>query len=196
MNRYNVLITELTQPDQEPITYAQVKSQCRLDDDTERLFLEALITAARSYAEASLSRNLVQRDMQVTHYGHGWTTTAIFPQGLPQNNLQLPRGPVQSITSVVDANGNTVSNTTYQLRRIGNIDYCYLLQIPLFPVTIQYVSGYGEPSAVPMHIKAGMLMHVAHLYRNREAASNIEQIPVPYGLEAIYGIEGSGEYAV
>ncbi len=101
-----------SQPAAEPVTYAQAKLQCYLDDDTLQTLITSYITAARLHGESVTGRTWVQRNVQAQYYES-------------RQRYNLPRGPVQSITSVVDGTGATVNPSTYQLRRIGNTDYVF-----------------------------------------------------------------------
>src|SRR5579862_225427 len=123
-----------SQPAAEPVTYAQAKAQVRADDDSEQSLITSYIVAARLYGEQATGKTWVQRNVQAKFWEQ-------------KDRYNLPRGPVQSITSIVDGNGNTVSSSNYQLRKIGNTDYVYFTgntpNVDAGPVVITYVAGYG-----------------------------------------------------
>lgn len=172
---------ETTQPASEPVTYAEAKAQIHLDDDEEQTYVEGLIKVARRYAERVLSQCLVNRTVVATFYD---STTWVG----------LPRGPVPAanrITSVEDRDGNAV--TVYEVRRIGNQDGLYFSNAPSFPLTVTYTAGYGDADDVPEDTKHAMLMHIAHLFRKREAVTDKAEHHVAHGLEAIYGMTAAGD---
>jgi uncharacterized phiE125 gp8 family phage protein len=170
--RYNWQYT--SQPEEEPVSVDTAIAQVRADDETESSLITSYITAARLYAEGYMGKTLVQRNVQATfYYSH--------------QHLNLPRGPVQSITSIVDANDNTIDSGQYELRQDGNTYYVYFTgTVPNAPITVQYLAGYGEAADVPGDISLGILLHVATLYSNRESVSEKTLSQVPNGLECIY----------
>jgi uncharacterized phiE125 gp8 family phage protein len=167
--------TITTPPATEPVTYAQMKSHLHLDDDNDRDYIIGLISAAREYAENSIQRSLITRTITAKWYNNDPVV----------GKLILPRGPVQSITQVTNFNGVVASVGDYELRRDGANDYMFMIRTS-FPFTIVYQAGYGDATAVPPSIKTGIMMHVAHLFRTREAISDRPQNHVALGLSAIY----------
>ena len=60
-------------------------------------------------------------------------------------------------------------------------------------MTITYAAGYGPPSAVPQRFRTAILMHVAHLWRFREAGTERQRSPGSRtGLDCMYGLGGTG----
>jgi uncharacterized phiE125 gp8 family phage protein len=159
------------------LTFDQLSWHLRLDPDTaadpnEIDYVNDLIVAATDYAENSLSASLLTR-----------TVTATFFLG---DKIILPRGPVQSITTVTD-NGNTLSTTQFLWTRVGNTD---LMAVPngwQGPLVVVYQSGFGDdPTTVPGDIRQAIRVHVGTMYENRESVSDKTMVVVPHSLELFY----------
>lgn len=136
---------------------------------------------------------------------------ATFPGFLPTNTgiLQLPRPALQSVTSIkyLDASGSlvTLDPSAYVVNAgvPGRVSPAYgkiwptTLPMP-GAVTVRFVAGYGDASAVPAAVKAAVKMIVANLYRYREsyavgAGNNVAEIPD--GAAALLATEDWGGYA-
>lgn len=89
----------------EPVTLAEAKQWCKIELDIteENTLLTQLITAARKQLEGYLCISLVDK-----------TVTAVFRNEL--GNIELPYGPVKSITSVTDVDGNAPALWKYLCR--------------------------------------------------------------------------------
>lgn len=162
-----------TPPGVEPLDLATAKNHLRVDADitADDALITSFISATRQEAEEMLWASLVTQ-----------TWTATLP-GFPgwRDPVQLPRGPVQSVTSVtyLDPSGasQTLSNTLYRLDRRERSDWIGLTDRQFWPatadqpdaVTVVYIAGYGAATNVPFAICAAMLLRIGDLYRNREA---------------------------
>lgn len=98
--------------------------------------------------------------------------------------LELPRAPLQSVTSVKyissdgtettwDAGNYVVSTgSDYDPGRLAlayGVSWPSFTPYPLDPVRIRYVAGYGASGAsVPTNLRDAMLLLVGHWYANRE----------------------------
>ena len=162
-----------TPPTGEPLVLATVKNHLKVDTDltADDSLITSLITAARMEAEETLWASLLTQTWTATYRG--------FPSW--RDPLQLPRGPVSSVSSVtyLDPSGasQTLSNTLYTLDNRERSDWIGLNDRQFWPatarqssaVTVAYVAGYGNAAAVPFAICAAMLLRIGDLYRNREA---------------------------
>ena len=137
----------LTQaPAEEPLTLAEAKIDMRVDEDftDHDALIEALITAAREYAELICRRALITQKWQLTldqfpapnmnigsanWYGPQWGNTpgpltTLQIEGRSGSEIWLPVSPVQSIESVtyIDSLGalQTLANTEYKLDKISS----------------------------------------------------------------------------
>lgn len=174
----------ITEPVAEPITLAQAKLHCRLEnsftsDDT--LIESLLIPAARRYAENITRRAYVQRTLELT--------LPCFPDG---GVIELPFPPLISVTSVkyIDADGvlQTVAASDYQVdtyRKPGLLKPAYLESWPTITrsdfnaVQVRYEAGYspsGSPASdldyaanIPETLKCWMQVRVGTMYEHRES---------------------------
>jgi hypothetical protein len=81
--------------------------------------------------------------------------------------MRLPRGNVQSVTSITDTNGVVSDAGSYRLEW-----NTVVLTAPLYAAaTVEYVSGYGDDAeSVPDQIREGILEYAAMLYEDRLGA--------------------------
>lgn len=141
----------------------------------EQNYLLAKQAAAVDFAETIMGCSLLTR-----------TITAIFNQ---HDTLFLPRGPIQSITSVADANG-TISSSNYSIKGYGNAEELYITTGFKAPLTVVYQAGYGNSAAdIDPAITEAILSHVALLYESRESAGDRTRTPIPHSLEAFYRLK-------
>lgn len=173
------LVTGVTAP---PVTLAEAKQHCRVDQDDDDGHLSALITAAREYVETFTHRAVAPQtwDLKLDR----------FPCG---DVLTLPKPPVTAITSIsyVDTNGatQTWSATEYttefpsgQWAAPARITTAYGYFWPqtrdvINAVTVRFVCGYVT---CPESIKAAMKLLIGHWYMNREAVivgTIVQQVP-------------------
>jgi len=156
----------------EVITLAEAKAHLRIpggvtDDDA---YISSLITAAREYAEGYTKRSI-------------GTQTCVYTLDSFPSVIDLPRCPVQSVTSVeyIDEDGATQSVASFQTDLNGSVTAkvkpAYDASWPdtravLGAVTVTYQAGYGaagdSPDTVPLSIKQALLILVGSFYENRE----------------------------
>lgn len=164
-------------PDASPIDYASLVIWLRLDNNDERSLIEDLIDAAVEFAEQSMGTSLITR-----------TITAKYYEAEP---IYLPRGPVQSITSIQDKDGHDI--TDYDLQGFGRADYIKINSMSGgYPVTVEYEAGYGDDAAdVPADIRSALRAHVGTLYKYRESLADGTKPPisVPHQLEEFYRLK-------
>jgi uncharacterized phiE125 gp8 family phage protein len=191
----------------EPLTLDEVKAHLRLDvcepteapeeptegttEETteeptaEEVYLSALITAAREYCENVTGRALATQTIE------GYLDR--YPA-----KIELPRPPLQSVTSVkhTDSAGAEVvlvENVDYLVdtdRPIGRLMPPYgkgwpqFTPSPMNPVKIKYVAGY---ETAPASIKHAMLLLVGHWYENREAVMETQRVmgPIAFAVNAL-----------
>lgn len=182
-------ITTVTGPAAEPVILAEAKNWAKIDITDDDPLLAALITAAIESAEKYLKRSLISRTLKLSIDSpvYGWARN--LPEGtydLPVSALsgilpsviQLPAGPVQSVSSVVTYDLSDTSSTfdpsNYRIDSAsGRFTLKYnclwpsnLRQIAAAEIT--YIAGYGATSSsVPMPIKTAILMHVQTMYDSR-----------------------------
>lgn len=140
---------------------AEVKHSLRvLDDSDHDDEISSLIIAARRWCETYTGRALITQTWD-------WTTDQLC------NLQELPKPPLQSVTSItyVDTNGasQTHSSTLYTVdiaHQPGRIFPNYGQSWPSTrdiwnAITVRIVVGYGAaPSAVPEELRRAMILHV------------------------------------
>ena len=166
------------QPGTPLLTLDDVKEHLRLiDGQDDGDYIAALVAAATAHAEQAMACSLITR-----------AVTATFYSG---ENLYLPRGPVQSITSV-QVGGQTVSPSAYSTEQYGHSTLLRFnngtIQPLAAPATlvVTYQAGYGPTATdVPADIVAAVRCHVGLLYENRESAADRTVTPVPF-IDSFY----------
>lgn len=160
----------VTAPAQEPLTLAQAKEHLRVDIADDDVLIGSLIRATRELLESELGRAFITQTLDYA--------LDAFPKSGP---LLLPRGPIQSVTSVsyIDSAGATQvwgsSNYLVDLYssppRItpAHAKTWPTLQDRIAAVTVRFVAGYGlGPATVPGPIAHAMLLLIGHYYEHRE----------------------------
>lgn len=174
----------ITGPTVEPLTLAEAKTQCRVDDDltADDGLITTLIAAARQRAEGLTNRAFISQTWEKTldvFPGSGWC--AAWPS-VPMGATALPLAhpPILSVVSVkyVDTSGvlQTLDPASYVVddRLLpGWIVPAYGYAWPatrLEPnaVRVQFTAGYGtDATTVPDAVKAWMKIAVATMYQHR-----------------------------
>ncbi len=179
----------VSRPAVEPVTVSEAKAWLRIDGDSEDTLLNQLITAARTSAEQFIRGSIITQtrklalDLTASRFGdclgegvYDLPVSALYG-GLP-NSVELPAGPVQSVTSVktydLTNTESTYSADNYFVDTAGDrltLNYGAYWPTSLRPTAscaITYVTGYGNTSSdVPEPIKRAILIHVASLYEQR-----------------------------
>jgi hypothetical protein len=199
-------LTLVTGPASEPVTLAEAKAWARIDDDADDSVVTHLITAARMAAEEYLRRSLLSQSYRLTidltgdalgnFLGDGvydLPVTALYG-GMPRV-IELPKGPVQSITSVttydLSDTSSIFSSSNYHVDAPGErlvLNYGTIWPSNLRPIAacdILYVTGYGTAAtSVPAPIRQGILIHIASLYEQRGQCE--DAMDLPPGAKQLY----------
>jgi hypothetical protein len=182
-------LTLVTGPAAEPVILDEAKAWLRIDGTDSDAQIAALITASVQLCQEWLRRSLISQTWKLTldlapssldaFLGDGVYDMPVSALcgGLPQS-VELPKGPVQSITSVTTYDltdtSSTLAPTNYRVDSSG--DRMVLTYGASWPsnlrakaaAEINYVTGYGATStSVPQPIKTGILMQVARMYEQR-----------------------------
>lgn len=161
----------VTPPAVEPVTLADVKPQLRveLDDTSYDGILNPLITAAREWCEGYQNRAYITQTLELA-----------LDEWPCRDEIELPRPPLQSVTSITytDNDGNI---TTWPSSNYIIDDYSFVAQIVknksvCWPpvclsaangIKVQYVAGYGDyGSNVPYKIKQAIILLTSHWFEN------------------------------
>jgi uncharacterized phiE125 gp8 family phage protein len=176
----------------EPLTLQEVKAQLRVDldnTDEDQLYL-GLIKAVRIHAEKYLRMDLCQKTYDI--YFDGFKST-----------MQIETYPISSVTSIKyydnDDTLQTLDVADYRTDLVSEIARIEIVKMPATKdkynsVVIRAVCGYATQKAVPENIKSGMLLLIAHLDTNREAASEKTLTEIPFGVKALWDMERKFQY--
>jgi uncharacterized phiE125 gp8 family phage protein len=198
-------LRQIAPPSSELLTLAQAKAQSRVDFTDEDDYITGLTVAARAAIEEHLSRSLITQT---------WVLgIPCFPYG---DRILLPRGPVQSVTSLKYTDSALVEHTMTEGVDYLVDTYAELAEIVLpfgkvwptavlstkRPVVIQFDAGYGDDaSQVPAQIVLAGYHLTADWYENREAitisrtASAVVELPNAFkALLATYRLRYSGPF--
>lgn len=175
-------LRQITPPATEPLTVAEVGRYLRLTAAVQALdadYLSLLIAAVREDCEQQSERQLITATWQLT--------LDSFP--LNDGYLELPRPPLQSVTSIVytdtEGGSQTLDASLYGVdirREPGQIVPAYNedwaeTREQINAVTITYVAGYGDDgSDVPAKLRLLMQAAIAFLYDNRYGPEDVSKL--------------------
>ena len=177
----------VTAPATASLTLAEVKAQLRIDSDDEDTLLTNLIHAAEAHVDGlgDLGRAMItQTWAQYENQAPGW--------------VRLRMTPVQALATVeyYDADGTlqTATLADFELWRDGDFMLCKPKDGAQWPgadtrpdaIKISYTVGFGDASTdIPESIRQAMLMLIAHLYENRESATEAKLMSTPMGYDML-----------
>jgi uncharacterized phiE125 gp8 family phage protein len=165
-----------TTPSIEPVTVSQVKDDDRYDDDSfDSTRIPDYIQSSREYVEKYLRRALITTTFEIT-----------YPDFC--NEFELPKGSLQSVTSIkyYDTDGvhQTLDSSYYQVDTygiVGRIKEAYGQSFPSVRpdvyngVIIEYIAGYGDASAdVPAPIRRAIISLAIDNIEHAEASTEIK----------------------
>lgn len=193
-----------TAPTAEPLDWTtEVKGHLRQDwDDEQARVTTILVPAARMWAESYTNRALCTQTwiLKLDRFPGGCVPYSAFNPG-GQNHIEIPKPPLQSITSIkyYDGDGTlqTLSSSNYEIDPTAGSPFdphCQPYRVrPVFgqawptaraqrgAVVIEFVCGYGATYAsVPAQLKAAMLLLVGEQFERREQAitGTINTVPL------------------
>jgi uncharacterized phiE125 gp8 family phage protein len=156
----------ITAPATEPVSLTEAKLQCRVDGTDEDALLTLYIAAARSFVENCTGRALVSQTWEQVLDDFS-------------DAMILPKGPVQSITSIKYFDTSEVEQTLasdqYTLDNVSDPAWVVRPDDVTYPdvadgvnnVIIRFVAGYSD---LPGEIKAALLVLIASWFDNRSTA--------------------------
>lgn len=167
----------------EPITLAEARVQCQVDDAAHDAALTACIAGARAKCEGITQKALIFRTVE--------QNLDAFPS---VGELKLRGAPASSIVSIsyTDTAGDvqTMAPGTYTLDATDPHDPWVLpaygttwpaTRDVINAVRVRYVAGFGATgAAVPTDIRSWLLLTVAYLFSQREAfdaTGKVAEIP-------------------
>lgn len=185
----------------EPVTSQEAKDHCRITGTGEDTLIAALILAAREYVEAEAWRTLMPSVQTLTL--DAWPAS---------DTIELPRPPLQSVTSIIytdsDGASHTFSSASYVVDSAPTPGRIRLKLTASWPsavlkesgaIVITYIAGVsgalaeaGTVTAIRALVserhKAAIKLIVGHLYENREAiviGAGLTAINLPIGVSAL-----------
>lgn len=223
------VVKVVTPPAAEPVSLQDAKDHLRVTWSTDDAQITRKLAAARRYCEVvarttfvdtvfdlvedsfPFSGGYMNRQVRQFYGQFSGGTGSVAPLTLALNcgGISLPRGPVESVTSItyLDPNGNTVvldpsqyDVTTGNPGRVapafGKVWPVTLPQIGA--VRVRFVAGYGpDATTVPENVQEAVLLYLGFLYENRESAvQGTAPAELTRGIGHLLGIEDStGGYA-
>jgi len=192
-------LTLVTDPASEPLTAAEAKAHLRVTTADEDALIGSLITAARQRVEEITGLSLISQTWEYA--------LNAFPEATRRNPLGaiwLPRGPLQSITSITytdpDGDSQTLDAASYtaDTRALpGQVVPAYGESWPstravLNAVVVKYVGGFGDDGTdVPEPIRQALRIDLATLFEYREnliAGGNVAPVGTVQALLAPYRV--------
>lgn len=184
----------ITGPTSEPITLDALKLHLRITGSAEDTLLQELLAACRREVEEVTGRALVTQ------------TWELALDGWPRAFCELPRGPLQSITSVTyygaDQTLHTLAADQYHAvtqTTPGWFEWAPGVSAPTLSVDrvlrvfVRYVAGYAV-GEVPAPLVQAILLLCGHLYEHREAVvTGTIAVALPWAVEALIGPYRLGE---
>lgn len=181
-------LTLVTAPTSEPVSLAEAKEHLRVTATDEDALITSLVGSAKESAETITGRALITQTWDLS--------LDSFPQV-----IDIPKPPLVSVTSItyIDTAGatQTLASTEYTVdtkSEPGRIVPAYGKSWPstrdiVNAVTVRFVAGYGNATAVPKSIKQGMLMHIEHMFDNRGTV-NIGNVvnEIPLTMQSLYNM--------
>lgn len=166
-----------------PVTLAEAKTHCRVDGSDEDTLITGLIAAATNYVEQYTGRAIGAQTWRLT-------------QDTFSDNILLPMGPVQSISSVqyYDTAGvlQTVASSVYTLDADSDPAWLVRNANEAWPATLNginavrvtYVTGYAT---IPAAVKQAILLLIADWYNMRENTTLTTNQPteMPHAVTAL-----------
>lgn len=171
----------VTAPTTEPLTTSDVKLHLRVDGSTEDALIAMYAKAARMAVEEQCWISLFTQTWD--YFLDAWPAT---------NEIELPRPPLQSVTTVTYRDSAGVSHTlaaaNYRVDTsglLGRIVLKYGVEWPTetldtgSPIAVRFMAGYASTATVPDMAKAAILLLTGEMYQNREAAGTPQILEIP-----------------
>lgn len=164
-----------------PVSLEQAKAQCRVDGTDDDIYITALLGAASAHIESLTGRKIMAQ------------TWEYLPCEFA-DEMELPFGPVSSVTSVkyFDASAveQTLSASVYSVDLVSDPPRILLADDQAWPtvndgvnqITIRFVSGYA---VVPPPIYQACQLLVAQWYDQRAGVSDKPITETPNAVKAL-----------
>lgn len=191
-------LRRISQPAVEPVSLSLAKQHCRVDTDSDDLYIQSLIAVARQYVEDVLDITICNSVWEVKY--------DLFPIWA----IILPRLPLASGTiTVTHRNGDGTYGTLSSANGDFQVDASvvpgriYPLWARAWPptrgdensVAVQFTAGYGvDGQTAPPVVKHLILLLVAHWFDTRQPAVTGAPQSVPQTFETLLAAASMGVY--
>lgn len=182
----------ITAPTTEPISSIEAKLYLKVDDTTDDNLIASLIKAVRQACEKYTGRQLVTATLEASFDE--------FPDEDEEYTFELYGCPVSKINTIKYYDSSDVQQTlaasVYLADFVSEPCRVTLAVNQSWPslsgringVVINYESGYGAAASVPDAIKAGLYLHLGHLYANRQNVTKEKMSELPMGTKSLYDL--------
>jgi uncharacterized phiE125 gp8 family phage protein len=172
----------------EPVSLAEAKVHCRVDNDAEDTLIASLILAARMHIERSLNVALIEQ---------GWS---LYLDRWPDGPwVKLPLAPVLGVTAVRLYSPTdsfvTLDPDLFILDGAGQHPRLARREAQAWPlpgrgvngIEIAFTAGYGAAADnVPMPVRLAIKMLIAHWYETREPVMPADAVStVPMSVNSL-----------
>lgn len=178
----NPQLTLVTPPESEPVTLAEAKFHCKVDDSDSDDYISALITAAREYAEQYQNRALMPQ---------AWLMTLdYFPDIIRVSKPPL----ISASVEYDDSNDDTITLSSAVVDTYSTPGRIVPAYGQCFPITrakpacvrVTFQCGYADADHVPAATKTAIKMIVAHLFEIRQPIlTGSISSKLPYTVDAL-----------
>ena len=176
----------VTAPAAVPVSLSEAKAHLRVEHTDDDAIIGRIVDAAVGHLDGwsgVLGRCLVTQTWRVSF------------RDFDGRMLRLPFADVSAIEAVVYRDADDVEQTVdpsdYALNEDAQGSYLFMSagfdRPAVFhrpdAVTVRFVAGYGDATAVPAALKAAMLLHIGHMYENRESVvigQSVTGLPMAY----------------
>lgn len=187
--RYN--LTCITDSIEEPVTKSDLLTHVRVTEEDDEKILLLYAKAARRHLEKTCGISMML------------STWSLYLDYFP-SFIEIPRLPLNSLSSIKYRDTSSTWSTyvgvalgdNSKVQIIDSDNYCEIrpaygtswpspTPIPEC-VWITYVAGYGSSqNDVPADLRLAVLMLASHYFENREASSQLDLRPLPFGVESL-----------
>lgn len=168
-------------------SYLKIDSDCTSDDD----FVTYLIQTAREFCEKIQNKSYLTQTLDLA-----------LDKWPYKDYIELPRPPIQSVTSIKYYDINDVEYT-FSSDNYDFDDYSYVPKVVLkyntyFPSTtlrptnsiiVRYVAGYTSSDNVPATVIQAMYLLIGYWYENREAGALKVPKEIEFSVRALLGLD-------
>ncbi len=169
----------VVEPVEEPVSLEEVKRHANVGITADDSEINNDITEAREYCEGIAGRQFVT------------ATRKIVLDGFPSRIIEVPRPPLQSVSSITytdeNGSGQTWSSALYQVDTDGEPGRIAPIDTETYPstqagtfgtVVVTFMAGYGAAADVPSRYKLAIRRRVAMSYMIREGLITREKAQV------------------